>query len=106
MRKKYFPLVAIILSISVLACNKSDNGFENAEVVERGDVTNEGCGYLLRFDDGREEKPYQLLSAYQHNGMLVKVKYHSSEVTDTCGAARPYSYYQLIIIDEIKKRPQ
>jgi hypothetical protein len=106
MRKKYFHLIAIILTISVLACKKSDDGFQNAEVVDSGDITNEGCGYLLRFDDGREEKPYQLLSAYQHNGMKVKVKYHDSQVQDTCGSSKPYSYYQLIIIDDIKNRPQ
>lgn len=104
MRKKYFHLIAIIFTFSFLACNKSDKGFEDAEVVDSGDITVDGCGYLLRFSDGREEKPYQLLSAYQHNGMLAKVKSHQSEVLDTCGATKPYSYYQLIIIDEIKKR--
>jgi hypothetical protein len=104
MRKKYFHLIAIILTISLLACNKPNEGFQNAEVVDSGDITSDGCGFILRFDDGREEKPYQLLSAYQHNGMLVKVKYHVSEVLDTCGSSKPYSYYQLIIIDEIKRR--
>jgi hypothetical protein len=104
MRKKYFHLIAIILTLSVLACNKSDQGFVEAEVVDSGDITADGCGYLLRFNDGHEEKPYQLLSAFQHNGMQVKVKYHSSEVLDTCGATMPYSYYQLIIVDDIKVR--
>lgn len=106
MRKKYFHLITIIFTLSILACNKPDEGFEDATVVDSGDVTAEGCGYLLQFEDGREEKPYQLLSAYQHNGMLVKVKSHVSDVYDTCGSSKPYSYYQLIIIDEIKKRPQ
>lgn len=106
MRKKYLHLITIILTISILACNKPDDGFENAKVVDSGDITNEGCGYLLQFDDGREEKPYQLLSAYQHNGMLVKVKYHSSEILDTCSSSAPATEYQLIIIDEIKMRQQ
>lgn len=104
MRKKYFHLIAIILTLSILACNKSDSGFEDAKVVDSGDITVDGCGYLLEFSDGRQEKPYQLLSAYQHNGMLVKVKYHVSEVLDTCGTTKPYFYYKLIIVDDIKKR--
>lgn len=106
MRKKYFHLITIILTLSILACNKTEEGFEDAKVVDSGDLTSDGCGYLLEFADGRTEKPYQLLSAYQHNGMLVKVKYHVSDVFDTCGTSKPYSYYQLIIVDDIKKRPQ
>ncbi len=105
MRKKYFNLAAIIFVLSILACNKPDEGYENAIVEDSGDITAEGCGYLLRFEDGRQEKPYQLLSAYQHNGMRVKVKYRVSDVLDTCGSSRPYSYYQLIIIDDIKRQP-
>ncbi|MDI9319175.1 MAG: hypothetical protein QM530_01755 [Phycisphaerales bacterium] len=104
MPKKYFHLIAIILTLSVLACNKPDSGFEDAAVENSGDITVDGCGYLLRFSDGRKEKPYQLLSAYQRQGMLVKVKYHVSEVLDTCGATKPYFYYKLIIVDDIKMR--
>lgn len=104
MRGKYLYLFAILLTITVFACKKADEGYENAEVVDTGDISSNGCGYILRFDDGREEKPYQLLSAYQHNGMLVKVQYHASDVLDTCGSSKPYAYYKLIIIDKIKRR--
>lgn len=106
MRKKYFHLITILLTISVLSCNKPDEGFEDAVVSTDGDMSNDGCGYLLDFEDGRREKPYQLKSAYQNPGMKVKVKYHASEVMDTCGISKPYSYYQLIIIDDIKTRAQ
>jgi hypothetical protein len=106
MRKKYCHLITVLLTISILACNKSDEGFEDATVYSAGDLTNEGCGYLLQFEDGRLEKPYQLKSAYQNPGMKVKVKYHASEVMDTCGISKPYSYYQLIIVDDIKTRAQ
>ncbi len=105
MHKKYFHLITAVILFSLLACNKSEKGFQNAEVVDRGDISDKGCGYTLLFEDGREEKPYQLLSAYQHGGLKVKVKYHTSDVLDTCGSTRPFSYYQLIIIDEIKKLP-
>lgn len=105
MRKKYFRLITtFILTLFLFACNKADEGFVDAEVVDSGDISSSGCGYLLRFSNGDEEKPYQLLSAYQKNGTLVKVKYHLSEVWDTCGTSRPYAIYQLIIIDDIKRR--
>ncbi|GAA4449559.1 MAG: hypothetical protein QM743_08255 [Chitinophagaceae bacterium] len=102
MPKKSLYLVAIISTFSFLACNKDDKNFVNAIVVDSGDLSSKGCGYLLQFEDGTIEKPYQLYSAYQNNGMHVKVKYHYSDVADTCGSSAPFSYYQLIIIDEIK----
>lgn len=106
MRKKYVHLITIIFTLFILSCNKDDKGFEDATILDSGDITAKGCGYLLQFEDGRTEKPYQLLSAYQHGGMKVKVKYHVSGLDDTCGASKPYSYYHLVIIDDIKKRPQ
>jgi hypothetical protein len=107
MPKKYSYLaVAILSTFSFLACNKDDKDYKNAIVVDSGDLSSRGCGYLLQFEDGSIEKPYQLLSAYQHNGMHVRVKYHVSDVSDTCGSAPPYSYYQLLIIDDIKRGDQ
>lgn len=106
MPKKYSYLaVALLSTFSFLACNKDDKDYKNA-IVSGGDVSSQGCGYLLQFEDGSLEKPYQLLSAFQHNGMRVKVKYHVSDVSDTCGTSAPYSYYQLIIIDDIKRGEQ
>lgn len=104
MRDKYIYLFLLLISISIFACTKIDDGYVDAQVVDTGDITSNGCGYILRFENGREEKPYQLQTAYQHNGMLVKVKYHSSEVVDTCGSAKPYAFYNLIIIEGIKRR--
>ncbi len=105
MRTKIFYLLAFF-SILVSSCKKPDDGFVNAMVIDSGDITTHGCGYLIRFDDGTEQKPYQLLSAYQHNGLTVKVKYHQSEIMDTCRYSSPFSYYQLIIIDDIKNDPR
>jgi hypothetical protein len=104
--RKYLYLVAAIAITIISSCKKKDEGFVPALVVDSGDITTRGCGYLLRFNDGHEEKPYQLLSAYQHNGLPVKVKYHVSDIQDTCGSSAPYSYFQLIIIDDIKNDPR
>lgn len=103
MQKKHYYLLALFSILLVNACKKPDEGFVKAMVVDSGDITLNGCGYLLRFEDATEEKPIQLLTAYQHNGMKVKVKYHFSEKLDTCGSAPPYNYYQLIVIDDIKR---
>jgi len=105
MRKKSLYLVASMLLL-ISSCKKKDDGFVQATVVDSGNITAEGCGYLLEFSDGHQEKPYQLLSSYQHNGMTVKVKYHASDILDTCGTSAPYSYFQLIIIDDIKNDPR
>jgi major membrane immunogen (membrane-anchored lipoprotein) len=104
MRKKYFSLIAIIVStLCFLACDKGDKGFVTAKVfLADGDISKGGCGYLLELEDGTMEKPYQLLSLYQHNGLLVKVKYHYSDKKDTCGSSKPQSRYDLVIIDDIK----
>lgn len=99
--RKYL-LGTALLALLAVSCKK-DKGFENATILDTGDVTVDGCGYLLRFDDGREEKPEYLESNYQHNGMKVLVKYHSSGVLDTCQFAVPRKFFERIYIDEIKK---
>lgn len=104
MRNRF--LLITLFTILICSCKKKDEGFQDAKILDTGDITSEGCGYVLQFPDGHQEKPYQLLSTYQHNGLDVQVKYHVSDMSDTCGSAAPYSYYQLIIIDEIRnKRP-
>lgn len=95
-------LGAAILATIAVSCKK-DKDYVNAVVMDTGDVTVDGCGYLLRFDDGREEKPEYLPSAFQHNGLKVKVKYHSSGVLDTCQFAVPRKFFERVYIDDIKK---
>ncbi|RYG44434.1 MAG: hypothetical protein EOO01_19520 [Chitinophagaceae bacterium] len=97
----------ILLGIATLAvlsvsCKK-DKDFIKATVLDTGDITVDGCGYLLRLEDGRDEKPVQLPSAYMHDGMKVLVKYHGSGVMDTCRALPPKEFYEKVVIDEIKK---
>ncbi len=84
------------------ACNKNKD-FVDATIIDTGDVTLDGCGYLLRLDNGREEKPQYLDSDFQHNDMKVKVKFHASGNLDTCGFSAPRSFFELVIIDEIKR---
>lgn len=95
-------LGAAIITLLATSCEK-DKDFTEATVMDTGDITEEGCGYLLRLNDGREEKPEYLPSAYQHNDLQVKVKYHSTGVLDTCQFTIPRKFFERIAIDEIKR---
>ena len=100
MRRILTGLTALTLLIS--ACEK-DKDFVKATILDTGDVSSEGCGYLLRMEDGREEKPVYLPSDFQRNGLKVKVKFHLSGIGDTCGYYAPRSYFEQVFIDDIKR---
>lgn len=51
--RKYL-LGAVFLTLVATACNK-DKDFTRAIILDTGDITVDGCGYLLRLEDGREE---------------------------------------------------
>ena len=100
--RKYL-LGAALLTLTAVACNK-ERHYTRATIMDTGDITKDGCGYLLRLEDGREEKPQYLPSAFQHNGMQVLVKYHSTGVLDTCEFSAPRKFFELVDIDDIKKK--
>lgn len=99
MMKKYtfVLLAALFLSVS---CNNEKDMVE-ATIVDTGDITNEGCGYLLQLEDQALVQPNNLPSAYQHGGMKVKVKYTHTGVQDTCDFGTVI--YDLATIQDIKK---
>ena len=90
------------LTVLAISCDK-DKEYQKATVIDTGDVTKQGCGYILRMADGKEEKPEYLESAYQHNNLKVLVKIHSSGVLDTCRFEVPRKFYERVYIDDIKK---
>lgn len=93
-------LCAVFLAAA--ACEK-DKDFALATVRDAGDVTQGGCGYLLSVDGAGEQRPDYLPSAYQHDGMRVKVRYHLSGVYDTCRNASNYQFYEIVNLDEIRR---
>ena len=99
--RKYL-LGAALLTVLAVSCKK-DKDFIKATIVDTGDITVDGCGYVLRMEDGKDEKPEYLPSAFQHNGLKVLVKIHSSGVLDTCHFAPPHIFYEKVYIDEIKR---
>ena len=86
MRK--FLLGAVTLTLLAVSCKK-DKDYTRATVIDSGDITADGCGWLLRMPDGKYEKPEYVPSAFQHNNLKVKVKIHSSGVLDTCRSIPP-----------------
>jgi hypothetical protein len=100
MRK--FIIGFVTLTVLAISCKK-DKDFQRATVIDTGDITKEGCGYILRLEDGKEEKPEYLPSDYQHNDLKVLIKIHSSGVLDTCRFETPRKFYERVYIDEIKK---
>lgn len=99
MLKKYTLALVAVLFFSV-SCNK-DKDMVNATIVDTGDITNVGCGYLLQLEDNAVIQPDYLPSAYQHGGMRVKVKYTHTGVQDTCDFGSVI--YDLFSIQDIKK---
>jgi len=99
MIKKYTLALGAFLILAV-SCNK-DKDMVDATVVDTGDITNEGCGYVLELKDKALIQPNYLPSDYQHGGMRVKVKYTHTGVIDTCKFGSVI--YDLVSIQEIRK---
>jgi len=99
MTKKY--TLAFAASVFLFfSCNK-DKDMVEATVVDTGDITNVGCGYVLQLQDQALVQPDYLPSAYQHDGLRVKVKYTHTGVQDTCDFGSVI--YDLVSIQDIKK---
>ncbi len=93
-------LCAVFLAAA--ACEK-DKDFVNATVRDAGNVSQGGCGYLLNVDGVGEQRPDYLPSAYQHEGMRVKIRYHLSGNYDTCRNASANQFFEIINLDEVKR---
>lgn len=94
-------LVALSISgIALVSCNP-DKDMVEAVVVDTGDITASGCGYLLRLNDSALLKPIDLPSAYHHNGLQVKIEYNFTGSKDTCEYGP--KVYELVSISRVKR---
>ncbi len=98
--KKFTWFLCCGLLLATASCN-SDKNMVKATIVDTGDITNEGCGYLLRLEDSALVQPNNLPSAYFHNGLKVRVKYTHTGVKDTCDYGS--KVYDLATIEKIKR---
>lgn len=101
MRRKLLPLLPLLALLGFAACDK-DKNMVDAIVVDTGDITYEGCGYLLELEDKALLQPLDLPSAYQHDGIKVKVEYSHTGIQDTCDYGTVI--YDLVDIERIKMR--
>jgi|SRR5690606_27868626 len=99
MRKIAFSL--ILASIVFLGCDKNKN-MTQAIVVDTKDLSNEGCGYLLLYQDSTFEKPNTLPSAYRYDGRKVWVKTIKSGGASICNWDGSNKYYDNVNIEEIR----
>jgi hypothetical protein len=93
-------ILAALVFVTVTSCKKEDEGYTRAMVVYGGDLTINGCGYLLRFEDGSLVKPVYLASAYQHDSLGVLIKFYNTGNQTNCVPQDPYD---IIAVEEIKR---
>jgi hypothetical protein len=91
---------ATAMALITLSCNKERN-MVNAIVVDTGDITRSGCGYLLKLDDQALLQPDYLPSTYQHEGLKVKIKYTHTGAIDTC--AFGVTTYDIVTLQDIMR---
>jgi len=99
MKKYFFPLLIAAL-FSFTAC-KNDKNMVDATVIDTKDLTYIGCGYVLELQDNALVLPLNLPSAYQHDGMKIKVKYKHTGIQDTCKFGTVI--YDMVNVEEIKR---
>lgn len=98
---KRCSILILLTCLFLFAGCVADKNMVEAIVVDSGDITYEGCGYLLQLEDKALIQPMNLPSAYHHDGMKVKVKYKHTGVQDTC----PFGtvIYDLVNVEKIKR---
>lgn len=73
---------ALLLSVLLLAgCSKKYSDYKKAVVVNSGDITPSGCGYILAVDGIGLMKPSNMPSGFTHDSLRVLIKYHSTGAT-------------------------
>lgn len=70
------PALALALT-AVAGCKKYDD-YKKAIVINTGDITSSGCGYMLALEDGALMKPVNMPSGFTHDSLAVLVKFHSN----------------------------
>lgn len=96
--KKILIVAAAFVGLS--ACNP-DKKMVEAVVLDTGDITADGCGYLLVLPDSALLKPVQLDATYRHNNLPVLVEYTFSGVRDTCDFGP--KVFEMVTINRIKR---
>ena len=98
--RKYL-LGAALLSMFAVSSNP-EKDLVKATVIDSGDIAKNGCGYLLRLENGTEFKPNYIPSAYQSHGLRVKVKYNTKGEQEICIQHPNNKVFEVVEIAKIK----
>lgn len=101
MLKKYGLILFALSVFSFLSCSKQSK-MVDATVIDTGDITYEGCGYVLQLEDSALLKPTYMPGAYQHDGFKVRIEYHHTGIKDTCQYGS--IIYDMVKLDEIERK--
>lgn len=99
MNRKLIWALSLLGIVAFASCEK-DNKYMNATVLDTGDITYEGCGYLLVLDNTELLKPLYLPGAFQHDGLKVRISYKHTGILDTCEYGT--KLYDQVNVDDIK----
>lgn len=77
--RSLIPALALSL-LCFTGCKKYDD-YKVAMVVNSGDITETGCGYVLIAEDGAILKPVNMPTGFTHDSLRVLVKYQSTGAT-------------------------
>lgn len=99
---KYILSAALLILTTVFAsCEKDKNAMRSAVIIQTGDISYEGCGYIIQMDDdGEMLKPTHLPGAYQHHNMRVELSFNHTGIVDTCDYGTVL--YDLVNIESIQ----
>jgi hypothetical protein len=99
--RKYLPCAALLFVLAV-SCNP-DKDLVKATVIDTGDIAQGGCGYIVKLENGEKLRPAYIPSAYQSDGMRVKIKYSTNGEEQICYIAPIHDVYKIIEIAKIKQ---
>lgn len=97
--KRSYILLLLVSLLAVASCKKDDK-YVHATIVDTGDITYIGCGYLLKLDDNALLKPLYLPGAFQHDGLSVKIQYEHTGLADTCNYGQ--KLFDQVSVSDIK----
>lgn len=97
-------LPALLLSVFLFTgCTKKYSDYKKAIVVNSGNITPEGCGYILAVDGVGMMKPENMPSGFTHDQLPVLIKYHSTGAT-VCSASGSNMEIETIEIEDIVRQ--
>ena len=95
-------LGAALIAMVATSC-KRDKDLIKATVKDTGDIAAGGCGYLLDLDgEDRLVRPYNLPTAYQHDGFKVKVRFDTDGEGQLCSIYPDYEFIEIVQLTKIK----